>query len=126
MLSEESVQQLLASDAGLRDRILLHLLYLSGLRVSEAIALRWRNLHSRDNAGIIVVYGKGGRTRSIALPAALWLELLGLRGMASAERQAAEQAGIVELVSPHWLRHAQEHRLLSPGLASHSIVGASE
>ena len=53
----------------IRDRVLLHLLYGGGLRVGEVCNLRWRNLRPHGEAGQITVYGKGGRTRSIALPA---------------------------------------------------------
>src|SRR5205814_1309244 len=109
------------------DRILLNLLYLGGLRVSEAIGLRWRNLHSRGDGGQVTVYGKGGRTRAITLPSSLWSELIELRGAADAEqpvfssrtgklldrgririilRKAATVAGISGRVSPHFLRHS--------------------
>jgi integrase/recombinase XerD len=136
VLTEGCVQQLLAAETCPRDRILLNLLYLGGLRVSEATNLRWRNLHSCDAAGMIVVYGKGGRTRSIALPASLWTELTGLRGSAGAEdpvflsrsgkpldrgrvrtivRHAAENAGVTGSVSPHWLRHAHASHALDHG-----------
>jgi integrase/recombinase XerD len=52
------------------------LLYVGGLRVGEVCHLRWRNLRPHGNAGQITVYGKGGRTRSIVLPAPLWSELI--------------------------------------------------
>ena len=68
---EADVQKLLAGGAAPRDRVLLHLLYAAGLRVSEAIGLHWRNLRPNADAGQITVFGKSGRTRSIALPAAV-------------------------------------------------------
>ena len=85
VLSEEDVQRLLVSDANGRDRILLKLLYFAGLRVSEACNLRWRNLHIRGDAGQVTVFGKGGRTRSILVPAGLWSELVSLRRAAASE-----------------------------------------
>jgi site-specific recombinase XerC len=66
-------------------RVLLRLLYAAGLRVSEACRLRWRNLRPCGDTGQITVFGKNGRTRAIALPAALWSELTALRGGAAAE-----------------------------------------
>jgi integrase/recombinase XerD len=84
---------------------------------------------ARDS-GQITVFGKNGRTRSIALTAPLWAELTGVRGNAGAEqpvfpsrsgklldhgrvriivRRAAKQAGVVDAVSAHWLRHALDH-----------------
>lgn len=136
VLSEDSVQQLLAAGAGPRDRILLNLLYLGGLRVSEAARLRWRNLHSHGDAGQISVFGKGGRTRAIALPPTLWSELISMRGSANAEdpvfqsrtgkvldrgrirmilRKAAAEAGVAGQVSPHWLRHSHASHALDHG-----------
>lgn len=78
VLSEENVHGLLAADTAQRDSILLKLLYLGGLRVSETISLRWRNLHSIGDAGQVTVFGKNGKTRAVALPAALWAELVAL------------------------------------------------
>src|SRR5262245_31722741 len=85
ILPETDVQRLLAIDGNARDRILLNLIYVAGLRVSEACQLRWRNLHPRGEAGQITVYGKGGRTRAITLPASVWSELTGLRGTAGTD-----------------------------------------
>ena len=38
---------------------MLHLLYAAGLRISEVIGLRWRELTERDGAGHASVLGKG-------------------------------------------------------------------
>ena len=142
ILPEEDVQRMLAADAGPRDRVLLHLLYGGGLRVGEVCNLRWRNLRPHGDGGQISVYGKGGRTRSITLPAHLWLELVSLRQSASAEepvfpsrsgrpldrgrvrtivRQAAEQAGVADPVSPHWLRHSHASHALDHGAPLHLV-----
>jgi integrase/recombinase XerD len=142
VLSEEDVQRLLAAEAEPRGRILLNLLYLAGLRVSEACNLRWRNLHIRGTAGQVTVFGKNGRTRAITLPASIWTELVGLRGAAGAEdpvfpsrtgkpldrgrvrmivRQAVGQAGVAGAVSPHWLRHAHASHALDNGAPIHLV-----
>jgi integrase/recombinase XerD len=71
ILSEEDVAQMLADEAEPRDRVLLRLLYVAGLRVSEACRVLWRNLRPHADAGQITVFGKNGRTRAIALPARL-------------------------------------------------------
>jgi len=92
VLTEADVQRLLAAEGGPRDRILLNLLYFAGLRVSEACGLRWRNLHARGDAGQVTVYGKGGRTRAIALPAAVWSDLAGLRVHARPEDRFSRPA----------------------------------
>jgi integrase len=80
ILSKDDVQQLLAAAAPGRDRTLLTVLYLGGLRVSEACALCWRDLRPQGSGGAVTVYGKGGKTRTVKLQAAPWQELQQLRG----------------------------------------------
>jgi integrase/recombinase XerD len=136
ILGEGDVDKMLAADAAPRDRTLLQLIYAAGLRVSEACQLRWRNLRPNRDAGQITVFGKNGRTRSIALPAFVWSELISLRGEAAADdpvfpsrggkpldrgrvrrilREIAVEAGIADRVSPHWLRHAHASHALDHG-----------
>jgi hypothetical protein len=47
--------------------------------------LLWRNVRPRGDTGQITVFGKNGRTRSIALTAPLWSKLTALWGNASIE-----------------------------------------
>jgi len=142
IVAEEDVRRLVEADAEPRDRTLLRLLYAAGLRVSEACGLLWRNVWPRGDAGQITVFGKNGRTRSIALTAPLWSELVALRGTAGAEapvfpsrsgrcldrgrvriivRRAARRAGVAEPVSPHWLRHAHASHALDHGAPIHLV-----
>jgi integrase/recombinase XerD len=142
IVGEEEVQRLVGADAGPRDHALLHLLYAAGLRVSEACGLLWRNVRPRRDSGQITVFGKNGRTRSIALTAPLWSELIALRGNAGAEepvfasrsgrcldrgrvrvilRRAAKRADVAEPVSPHWLRHAHASHALDHGAPIHLV-----
>jgi integrase/recombinase XerD len=85
ILSKQDLYRILAADAKARDHILLNLLYVAGLRVSEACGLRWRSLITRGDTRQVTVFGKGGKMRAIALPAPLWSELISVRGPASAE-----------------------------------------
>lgn len=142
IVGEEDVRRLVEADTKPRDRVLLLLLYAAGLRVSEACGLLWRNVRPRADAGQITVFGKNGRTRSIALTPPLWTELTGLRGNAGAEepvfpsrsgrfldrgrvriivRRAAKRAGVGEAVSPHWLRHAHASHALDHGAPIHLV-----
>jgi integrase/recombinase XerD len=68
MIDESDAERLLSVEASLRDRALVALLYLGGLRVSEACNLRWRNLQARAGAGQVTVFGENGRTRAIPIP----------------------------------------------------------
>ncbi len=78
-LSEDEIQQLLAaanndtSYRGIRNKIMLYLLYASGVRVSELVSLTVDGLHF--DSGFIHVLGKGKKERVIPLPKNL-LDLL--------------------------------------------------
>jgi site-specific recombinase XerC len=68
ILSEADVHRLLAPEPDARNRALLRLADAGGLRVSELVALRWRDLRPRDDGeGQVTVYGKGGKTRAVLL-----------------------------------------------------------
>lgn len=146
ILTEDTVHRLLALEPRPRNAALLRLLYGGGLRVSEACGLRWRDLQPREDAGQAVVFGKGGKTRSVLLSAATWAVLMELRDGAGPDdpvfrsrrgggplspcqvlrivRVAAARAGIPANVSPHWLRHAHASHSLERG-APISLVQAT-
>jgi integrase/recombinase XerD len=79
MIGEGDVERLLSVEASLHDRALVAVLYLGGLRVSEACNLRWRNLQPRAGAGQVTVFVKNGCTRAIPIPQEAWLLLVQLR-----------------------------------------------
>ncbi len=78
-LSEEEVQQLLAiankdvSNRGIRNKVMLYLLYASGVRVTELVSLTVEQLHF--DSGFVHVVGKGKKERVVPLPKTL-LDLL--------------------------------------------------
>lgn len=145
-LSEAQVEALLAAPdvrtaLGLRDRAMLEVLYATGLRVSELVALRLPSVSLAD--GLVRVVGKGDKERIVPLgeEARLWLQryfgearpqLLGARASdavfvtARAEpmtrqrfwrllKTYAARAGIDAPLSPHGLRHAFATHLLNHG-----------
>jgi integrase/recombinase XerD len=79
-LSESQVESLLAApdlntSLGVRDRTMLELMYASGLRVSEIVALK--TIEVGLNEGVVrVVSGKGGKERLVpfGMEAASWLK----------------------------------------------------
>ncbi len=143
---EADVEALLAATEGndalaQRDKALLEVLYATGLRVSELVGLRLRQLN-RD-AGVVQVMGKGGKERLVplgemalqALDRYLTSARLTMLAQHSSDyvfvsargkpitRQAcwylikrrARQAGLVQLPSPHGLRHAFATHLINHG-----------
>jgi len=142
ILSESEVQRLIHLEPNPRNRMVLSLLYAAGLRVSELVGLRWRDVQPRENAGQLTVFGKGGKTRVILLSAGTWKQLLELRGQADTDqpvfrsqkggaldtsqvhrlvKAAARRAGLSEDVSPHWLRHAHASHPLDRGAPIHLV-----
>ncbi|WP_353810539.1 site-specific tyrosine recombinase XerD [Agromyces sp. SYSU T00194] len=145
-ISVEEVQALLDATGGddpvaLRDRALLELLYATGARVSEAVAL---NVDDVQDADVVRLEGKGGKQRIVPLGSyareALGAYLvrvrpdfaargkstpalfLGPRGARMSRqsawlaiRAAAERAGIRAEISPHTLRHSFATHLLAGG-----------
>lgn len=145
-LTEKQVEALLAApDAdtalGLRDRTMLELMYASGLRVSELVALK--TVEVGLNEGVVRVMGKGSKERLVPFgeEAHGWLvrylrdarpTLLGARatdalfvtargeGMTRQQfwnivKRHARAADVQAPLSPHTLRHAFATHLLNHG-----------
>jgi integrase/recombinase XerD len=143
ILNEADVHRMLSLEPDQRNRMILILLYASGIRVSELCELRWRDLQPSGASGQVTVLGKGSKTRSIPLPGSVWTRLLETRGEAEAGepvfksrkkgaaltpqgvsavvRAAARRAGIEGNVSPHWLRHAHASHALDRGAPIHLV-----
>jgi site-specific recombinase XerD len=144
ILTEGQVIAMITLEPNDRNRALLRTLYIGGLRVSELVALCWRDLIARgESEGQASIFGKGSKTRVVLLPASLWQELKSLKGEANEEddpvfrsrkgghldqsrvtkivRQAARSAGISQNVSPHWLRHAHASHALDRGCPAHLL-----
>lgn len=130
----------LTASTGVRNRALLTVLYRTGLRVSEALALGPADLDSQA-ATIRVRCGKGGRERTVAMDAggwdvlARWMDrrkLLGLSGhrllfctlagerlatryVRALLRRLAAKAGIAKRVHAHGFRHTHAVELCEEG-----------
>lgn len=148
ILPEWVVQTMIGLEPNGRNRALLKLLYVAGLRVSEVTQLQWSSLQPRDVGGQVLVYGKGGKTRVIKLPGSLWQELRSLRGdaaigepvftsrkqkghlkevqvnrivKAAALRVPGLDRTVAKAVSPHWLRHAHASHSMDRGAPVHLV-----
>jgi len=142
ILSETEVLRIISLEPQPRNRAILLTLYAGGFRVSEICSLKWRHLQERDSAGQITVYGKGGKTRTVLIPQAVWEAVMKLRGSDSQEApvfrsrkkghldesavwrivsKASERAGIDKNVSCHWFRHAHASHALDRGCPIHLV-----
>lgn len=145
VLSASDVARLLSAPdihtaQGRRDRALLAVMYASGLRVSEAAALRVGDVD--EKRGMLRIRGKGGKERLVPIsPWALTAlkahqdgrlgprrpdardylfgrtptQPLGRGLIWRAVKEHARRAGLPDLPSPHWLRHSFATHLLSGG-----------
>jgi integrase/recombinase XerD len=147
-LTVDQVNRLLSSPlddlSGIRDRAILELLYATGARVSEIIALDVGDLKRSDETFLTVrLFGKGGKERVVPVGSyareavdqylvrarpeiarelrqtALFLNLRGERlsrqSAWSIVTKAAQRAGLSEEISPHALRHSFATHLLDGG-----------
>jgi site-specific recombinase XerD len=143
ILEESEVAKLIGAASEGRNRILLKLLYISGVRVSEVCSLKWCDTMPRIGGGQISVFGKGGKTRSILLKQKFWDQLMSLRGQAAVTfpvfrsrkgggeldtsqvrrivYSAARKAGLEQKVSPHWMRHAHASHALDRSAPIHLV-----
>ena len=145
-LTEADVEALLqapdfGSRTGMRDRVMLEVLYATGLRVSELVSLRLDQLNLRQ--GVIRVIGKGNKERLVPLgeESLDWLNRYirdvrpdFFKGQPDATlfpsnrgtpqtrqtfwyaiKRYAILAGINKPISPHVLRHAFATHLLNHG-----------
>ena len=145
-LSEADIELLLDAPEltnilGYRDKVMLEVLYATGLRVSELIGLKFEQVNFRQ--GFVRVIGKGKKERLVPMgeQALEWLEhyITGARVDILASRQSdflfvtkrgggmtrqafwyvikryAQKSGIKNTLSPHTLRHAFATHLLNHG-----------
>ncbi|MDV2910683.1 site-specific tyrosine recombinase XerD [Pediococcus acidilactici] len=146
VLTTEEVERLLkvpdtSKPLGIRDRAILEVMYATGLRVSELIALNLNELHLE--MGLIETVGKGNKQRIIPIGdvAIQWLEryingprraLLGAKryneiflnqhghpltrqGVWKNLKAQVQKAGIKKNITPHTLRHSFATHLLENG-----------
>ena len=93
ILSSREVEQLLMSAAGnapvdIRDRAMLEVLYATGLRVSELVALRTRDVN--PEAGFLLTLGKGEKERLVPIGESALLALAEYAGLV---RPAMDRSG---------------------------------
>lgn len=129
---------------GMRNKLMMHLLYASGMRITELTLLKVHDIHKET--GFIAVQGKGNKQRLIPLPQQLfaaidkYLTQLPARAeflfstvyagkIKPISRQACwtilkklcQSAGIKRSVSPHQLRHSLATHLLKRGADLRSL-----
>lgn len=142
ILTEEEIHLLIDAARTPRNKLIIKLFYISGIRVSELASLKWKDLIKREDGFQLTVYGKGDKTNNILLPESLWIELETLRAGSCDEypifrsrkkghldsgqiqriiRNITEKAGLSKRVSPHWFRHSHASHALDRGCPIHLV-----
>ena len=128
ILSEEEVHSIIDFENIPRNKLILKVLFITGIRVSELCSITGKDLQDRNDGGQMTVYGKGSKTRTLLIPEPLWTELKKYQGNSPDDssifrgrknsknlhpttilrivKRAAGRAEIRKPVSPHWFRHA--------------------
>lgn len=70
VLSQQEVQRMFNVCTNLKHKVILALLYSTGIRVSELINLKWSNI-DRSRMVINIIGAKGNKDRQVMLPASL-------------------------------------------------------
>ena len=136
---------------GQRNKMMLYLMYVTGMRVTELITLTMSHIHREDS--FIAVEGKRGRQRLIPVPDTMMHQLhtyidqvrpVLLRGYSLSDylfpvsygkkiktlsrqafwviiKQLWKKAGIIKVISPHTLRHSFATHMLNKGANLRSL-----
>ncbi len=146
-LTTEEVERLLAApetarkkSVGARDKLVLHLLYSTGIRLGELLRMKVEDIDLENST--VKIRGKGDKTRTVLIlgkligegtlqmlrkwiaekpQEALVFEGLTPRAVQMAVRMYARKAGIKKQVTPHKLRHSFATRLISEGVRTESV-----
>ena len=147
ILEESLLLRMIALEPLPRNAAILALLYGGGLRISELVGLRWRDVQARsEGRGQVTVFGKGGKTRVVVVSATVFSRITALRSGAGDDdavfgsrkkrghlnpshvlrltKKAAKRAGIARNVRNHDLRHCHASHSLERG-APISLVMAT-
>lgn len=155
-LSEQEIQSLLlhagsdSSPVGVRNKVMIYLLYVSGMRISELIQLKRDDLFF--DTQLVSIYGKGGKQRMVPIPESIMviiknyldkeylvitknietpylfpvlynslLKPLSRQAFWILLKAVCIKAGIGRVVSPHQLRHSFATHMLKRGADLRSL-----
>ena len=133
VLSKKEIESMIISTKNLNHRLIIQVLYSSGLRVSEVCNLKWEDVDFKRNL-IHIKQGKGNKDRMVMLSPKVKKGLKSLdlskdgfvfktlrggkysiRSVQEIVQKAAVKSGLKK-VNPHMLRHSFATHLLESGI----------
>jgi site-specific recombinase XerD len=141
VLSQEEIQRMFTACQNTKHKVILTLLYATGLRVSELLNLKWEHI-DRSRMVINVIQGKGKKDRQVMLPETIipllskyWYDYkpkqyvlngqftlqYSQTSVLSVVKDLARRAGITKDVYTHLIRHCSFTHMYENGVDIYSI-----
>lgn len=141
VLSQDEIQRMFTACTNTKHKVILSLLYSTGLRVSELLNLKWEHI-DRSRMVINIIQGKGKKDRQVMLPESIipllekyWKEykpnqyvlngqftlLYSQTSVLAVVKELARRAGITKDVYTHLIRHCSFTHMYENGVDIYSI-----
>ncbi|MCC3372341.1 tyrosine-type recombinase/integrase [Cohnella sp. REN36] len=149
-LTQRELAKLLThlSSKNIREWMMVLYMVILGLRVSELVQMKWSDFVTdplESGAWLTVANGKGGRTRQVKIPEALWrlhndpstrqwlqgdvahihphsrIFPITIRQVERIVSRTSKECGIAKPVTPHWLRHTNATLALLNGASLQQV-----
>jgi integrase/recombinase XerD len=135
LVTIDDVKELIDNALSIRDKLLVKVMFGLGLRVSEAVNLKWSNFSVNDGVVNLNVIGKGNKQRTVLVIPSLWNEIQLLKrenidylftayqrnrplkrnAVHTLLKKIADRAGLTGKISCHWLRHSHATEAIKGG-----------
>lgn len=114
ILTINEIREIINFTDNLKHKLIIKLIYGAGLRVSEVVNLKKKDIHFEEDL-IKVNLGKGKKDRFVKIPEKLKERPISTKTAEVIVQNAAKKAGIKKRVYPHLLRHSFATHLLEQG-----------
>lgn len=127
-LTQAEIKALIETASDLRDNLMVSMLYATGVRVSELVNIKKKDIDFERNT--VIVFGKGAKERIVLVPETLTYRLRYYCGGLGSDdllfdltprtvqrniKSLSSKAGIRKKVTPHKLRHSFATHMLQNG-----------